>query len=283
MRPQTPDPLGAGQADPQLARLTRLLRAAPTEGELAGQDDAVKAFRAARCTPPRARRGRSRALFPSLVGAKFGATIAGVAVGLTGIATAAVLPTTTSAGPAERASTVSAPALPAVAAVPTPTTTAAPPSAARIGPVASGPAVKGLCTAWRTHAAKTGEDHGRWQATLPFTNLVAAAGRPADVESYCAKVLAPTPRSPSSGRASQPSGNPTARPVVTPPAIRRGPPTAVPVGPPPGPPPSSRRPTGIPAPPVTRPTLPNGMTPPTRRTPPARPAPPDLTTPPSRP
>jgi hypothetical protein len=195
MSTQGPDPLRDLAAEPELTHLLQLLGAAPTERELAGQNDAIRAFRTTRNAPTPARRGRTRAVFASLVSAKFGATIAGVAIGLTGVATAAVLPTAMSAGPAGSTATP-APAPPAAAAAPIPTMTAAPPSAAPVGPDASGPAVKGLCTAWRTQAARTGKKPATWQDAAPFSNLVAAAGGPAEVEAFCAEVAGQAPASP---------------------------------------------------------------------------------------
>jgi hypothetical protein len=264
MSTQGPDPLRDLAAEPELARLLHLLGAAPTERELAGQNGAIRAFRTIRNTSSPARRGRRRAVFSSLVSAKFGATIAGVAIGLTGVATAAVLPTTMSAGPARSTVTV-APASPAAAAAPTPTSTAAPPSAALVGPDASGPAAKGLCTAWRTHVAQVGEKPATWQDAVPFTNLVAAAGGPAEVETFCAEVEGQAPRLPKADRAPKSTGKPAARPPVTPGAVPRGKSTTVPVGPPSGLPPIAKRPTGTPAPPTTRPTPPTPPVQPTSR------------------
>jgi hypothetical protein len=264
MSTQGPDPLRDLAAEPELTHLLQLLGAAPTERELAGQNDAIRAFRTTRNAPTPARRGRTRAVFASLVSAKFGATIAGVAIGLTGVATAAVLPTAMSAGPAGSTATP-APAPPAAAAAPIPTITAAPPSAAPVGPDASGPAVKGLCTAWRTQAARTGKKPATWQDAAPFSNLVAAAGGPAEVEAFCAEVAGQAPRLPKADRAPKVTGKPTERPVAPPRAIPPGKPTAAPVGPPSGPPPTAQRPTAAPAPPTTQPTPPRPTVQPTSR------------------
>ena len=166
-------------------------------------------------------------MLSTLLGAKLGATVAGVAVALGGTAVAAytgVLPT----GTQNAAHTsVGAPA-----ATPKPTGTAKA-SATReaVGPDATGPAAFGLCNAWSHHQGKTpeaGEEPGEKAGdSVAFRNLAKAAGGQGKIAAYCAKVPHPgngngkdNGQDKGSGKdkakkAAHPTGKPTSNPTST--------------------------------------------------------------------
>lgn len=176
-------------ANPELARVAFLLTAQPSERELTGLDGALTAFRAHVSAPQPKRRRPS--MITTLAGAKLGATIAGVAVGLGGAATVAYVSANTPATPDTRAT---APASPAQGAAGDTDRVAEAAENAKakkdkgtpVGPDATGPAAHGLCTAWQGVAG-----NGKAMDSVAFQNLVEAAGGEDEVEHFCAGVDAP--------------------------------------------------------------------------------------------
>jgi hypothetical protein len=142
-------------------------------------------------------------MLASLFGAKLGATIAGVAVGLSGTAVAAytgALPTT-----AQNIAhtTIGAPA--AATPKPKPTGTAS-------GPDATGPAAFGLCNAWTHHQANGAKPTN----SVAFKNLATAAGGESKIAAYCAKIPHPGNTNHPTGKATgKPTGKATGKPTGT--------------------------------------------------------------------
>ncbi|MFE0590728.1 hypothetical protein [Micromonospora echinospora] len=210
----------AAGVDPPDEPVARLLAAAATSarpGELAGEDAALAAFRAARtqrpapASPPRPRR-TARAV----------AWLAGLTVVATaGVAVATVDLHRSDPPPAPPAPTTPAPAPPETAPTPTRTpsgATGATASPSREQPRRStGPrpaaAQRGLCTAY---LAKPAGQRGKALRTPTFQALVEAAGGPDQVEQYCRELLdVPPGRHPSPtdrSRHDKRTGPPTARP-----------------------------------------------------------------------
>ncbi|SDZ16496.1 hypothetical protein SAMN05444365_106108 [Micromonospora pattaloongensis] len=178
-----------GGGDP-VASLLAAAAAPRRPGELAGEDAAVAAFRAAaqggvRPSPtPRRRRRRS-----TVRAAAWAAALAATATA--GAALAATVQLTDD-GPQPRTSTAvptapprspdPSPSLAAPTASPAPTPSAAP-SSVRV----PGPATTGLC---RAYLAKKGAERGKSLETPAFRALVAAAGGRDRVDAYCARVVA---------------------------------------------------------------------------------------------
>jgi hypothetical protein len=77
-----------------------------------------------------------------------------------------------------------------------------------VGPDATGPAAKGLCTAFTAHE-KSGATPS--SSSVAFRNLAAAAGGEENVAAYCAEVLSPT-----ASPTESPTGSPTESPTATP-------------------------------------------------------------------
>jgi hypothetical protein len=135
----------------------------------------------------------------SLLGAKLGAMIAGVAVGLGGTAVAAY----TGALPAT-AQNLAHTTIGAPAATPKPK-----PTGTTVGPDATGPAAFGLCHAW-THHQVNGAKH---TDSVAFKNLATAAGGESKIAAYCAKVPHPGNSNHPTGKATgKPSGKATGKP-----------------------------------------------------------------------
>ncbi len=200
------DLLAEVAANPELARVVFLLAAQPTQHELSGLEGTLREFRAHASAPPKKRRRPS--MISTLAGAKLGATIAGLAVGIGGAATVAYesdnAPDTHATAAASRTST------------PTPTQavrgsgsdTSERTKAAAVGPDATGAAAHGLCTAWKGVA-----QHGKAMESVAFQNLVEAAGGEDKVAAFCAKADVPGS---SEGRATgKPAGAPTGKPATT--------------------------------------------------------------------
>jgi hypothetical protein len=193
-----PVPLVAGDEQPAALRpLLRALAADPRPHELSGFEEPLASFRAAfASTRSAAARTTWRpSMLSTLLSAKLGATVAGVAVALGGTAVAAytgVLPT----GVQNAAhSTVAAPA-----ATAKPTGTAKPSTTHEpVGPDATGPAAFGLCNAWSHHQGKTkgpGDDPGEKAGEKPgdsvaFRNLAKAVGGEGKIATYCATIPHP--------------------------------------------------------------------------------------------
>lgn len=165
---------------PELAPVGALLAAMtaePESSELVGSRTAEAAFRDIVGGSSSTRRPRRPAMISTLVGAKLGATIAGVAVGLGGAAIAVSAHTAAPQLDIAPAAT----ATPAVSSTKPP---AAGPTSTPVGPDAKGPAAFALCTAW-SHI----KDHGtKAEQSVAFRNLAAAAGGEAKIATYCATV-----------------------------------------------------------------------------------------------
>lgn len=199
-------------ANPELARVAFLLAAQPSQRELNGLEGALTTFRAHVSAPYTKRRRPS--MIATLAGAKLGATIAGIAVGLGGAATVAYVSANTPATPDTR---VTAPATPSQASAAAGGSKQASSQAkndekdkdAAVGPDASGPAAQGLCTAWETVAG-----NGKAMDAVAFQNLIEAAGGEDKVDAFCAEVAAPGK---SGDRATgKPDGAPTGKPETAP-------------------------------------------------------------------
>ena len=207
-------------ANPELARVAFLLAAQPSQRELTGLDGALTTFRAHVSAPHTKRRRPS--MIATLAGAKLGATIAGIAVGLGGAATVAYVSANTPATPDTR---VTAPATPSQASAAGGGSEPASGHAtkdeqekgAAVGPDASGPAAYGLCTAWESVAG-----NGKAMDAVAFQNLVEAAGGEDKVDAFCAEVDAPGK---SGDRA---TGKPAVAPTGKPAAVPTGKPSDLP-------------------------------------------------------
>ena len=93
--------------DPALAPLLRALTAPADERELDGLDGAIRSFRAAQVSSPPHSSRRPSMIF-TLAGAKLGATLAALAVGVGGAATVAYVSASTPAATPEAHSTAAA-------------------------------------------------------------------------------------------------------------------------------------------------------------------------------
>jgi hypothetical protein len=134
----------------------------------------------------------------SLIGARLGATLAGLAVGLGAVAVAAY--TTSSAGGARDVDhTTIASSVGASTSTPKPTATRT-----KVGPDATGPAAYGLCNAWTHHQANGAKPTD----SVAFRNLATAAGGESKIAAYCATIPHP-------GNGNHPTGKPTAKPAKT--------------------------------------------------------------------
>lgn len=179
-----PSEFAAGEIDDRLAAVLRAASAPAHPGELAGEEAAVAAFRAAEAAPRQ--RSPLRAVLAKVLTVK--AVIALAVAGSAGIvvaATGGVLPAPWSAGvPAEQQRT-STPVPAPTSAEPTTRTSSAAPPASR---TPATPAILELC---RKYAAHSRPDEVL--STPPFRPLVAAAGGADTVADYCAA----QPRQPS--------------------------------------------------------------------------------------
>lgn len=197
-------------------------------------------------------------MLATLAGAKLGATIAGIAVGLGGAATVVYVSANVTHTPDAHASasathrtdaTATSPASSVstgnAAATGTPT-----PQGTPVGPDATGAAAHGLCTAWKAVAANA---HGKAMDSVAFANLAKAAGGADKVAAWCATVTAPgssgehaTGKPSSAGRPTTVPGKPTTVPTGRPTTAPTGRPTTVPTGRPTTLPPG--QPTTVPTP-----------------------------------
>ncbi|MGW3604108.1 hypothetical protein [Micromonospora sp. NPDC005161] len=219
IRASTPANPHVHAADP-LARLLAAAAAPPRPRELAGEDAALAAFRAARANPaPTVRRPHRRRLTTSAV-AWMGAL---AATATAGAAFAAVTldrapdpvpwppsssPSPTS-GDVDTTPSVERTAAPSRSTSPTPSATSAP---SAIGTPSAGAApagqLRGLCQAWQ---AKEPEQRDKALRTPAFQMLVAAAGGAGEVEAYCQR-LVPEAK-PSTSAKVKPSHPATGRPA----------------------------------------------------------------------
>jgi hypothetical protein len=203
-------------ANPELARVAFLLTAQPSDRELAGLDGVLREFRA-RVSAPQPKRRRP-SMISTLAGAKLGATIAGIAVGLGGAATVAYVSANTPATPDTRSTAAATHASGSAAA-----DQAAKDKKDRgtpVGPDASGSAAFGLCTAWKGVAG-----NGKAMDSIAFQNLVTAAGGEDEVEAFCAEVDAP------GKSADRATGKPDTAPTGKPETVPTGKPDSVPTVP----------------------------------------------------
>ncbi|MDC5696214.1 hypothetical protein OO014_03020 [Intrasporangium calvum] len=206
-------------ANPELARVAFLLTARPSERELSGFDGPLEAFRAHVSAPIPQRRRPS--MISTLAGAKLGATIAGIAVGLGGAATVAYVSASTPATPETRATAAATPTQAGAATDAGKDAKGQNDTATPVGPDATGSAAYGLCTAWKGVA-----QNGKAMESVAFQNLATAAGGEDEIEAFCAEVEAPgesgdratgKPESAPTGKPeSVPSVSPTQRPDATP-------------------------------------------------------------------
>ncbi|MFC4017022.1 hypothetical protein ACFOW4_03555 [Micromonospora sp. GCM10011542] len=235
LRAATPAAASTSPSEP-LARLLAAAAAPAKPGELAGEQAALAAFRAARAdpAPASARRPHRRRL-----------TTAAIAW-LTALAASATAGVAFAAVSLNRPADPPAPARTSVA--PTPTDRTAGPSGSgdgtpsgegtpsgtdpsrSAGSASAGPSTSpgsgddpapagqltGLCGAW---LAKTPDQRDKALGTPAFARLVSAAGSAGDVEAYCRRLVPeakPTASPPTGARptASPPSG---ARPTASPP------------------------------------------------------------------
>jgi hypothetical protein len=150
-------------------------------------------------------------MISSLIGAKLGATIAGVAVGLGGTALAVAY---AGSHPSENPDTHTVISAPAATTTPHPSATK---TKNGVGPDATGPAAFGLCNAWSHHQANGAKTHGNAKNSVAFRNLAAAAGGEQKIASYCAKIPHPTgtadPDEPGDKPTTHPTGKPSAHPT----------------------------------------------------------------------
>ena len=191
-------------------------------------------------------------MLATLAGAKLGATIAGIAVGLGGAATVVYVSSNVAHTPDTHANS-NASAVPAGSTTPAgsdhPTGT---PTPGGVGPDATGPAAPGVCTAWEAGAANA---HGKAMDSVAFTNLAKAAGGADKVASFCATVTAPgasgdhaTGKPTTKGKPDTvPTGKPATVPTGKPTTAPSGKPTTVPTG----------KPTVLPTPTATPPVTPS--------------------------
>lgn len=192
--------MASDSPSPVVEPLLRALAADPRPHELGGFDEPLATYRA---TFPRSRPSPHKTWRPampsSMLGAKLGATIAGVAAGLSGVAVAAYTGSLTTGAQSTAHTTISAPAA-RLAATPRPTATGTP-----VGPDVTGPAAFGLCNAWTHHQAQGGKAGD----SVAFKNLATAAGGENKIAAFCAKVPHP-------GNAAHPTGKPTNHPTGKP-------------------------------------------------------------------
>lgn len=190
-----------------LGTLLSAAAAPPADRELAGEAEAVLAFRSAHLRPaPRSRR-------PSMSPAKLLAAAVLAAAGVTGSGVA--LAAATGHMPSDHTARTTA------------ASSAASSSAAKSGtgktashPGATpSPSMRGLCQAYTAHAA---DNPGKALDNPAFSALIAGAGGRADVAGYCAKMLATKPgnapathstgKPAAKGNTTHPTGKPTAHP-----------------------------------------------------------------------
>lgn len=195
-------------------------------------------------------------MLATLAGAKLGATIAGIAVGLGGAATVVYVSSNVAHTPDSHASASATPASSgasrtsdtAGARTGTPT-----PQGTAVGPDATGSAAHGLCTAWKAVAANG--NGGKAMDSVAFNNLAKAAGGADKIASWCATVTAPgasgdhaTGKPSSKGKpATVPTGKPATGPTGKPTTVPTGRPTTQPAG----------KPTVLPTPTATPPVTPS--------------------------
>ncbi len=213
---------------PAVQSLLEAIAADPRPHEVGGFSKPLASFRAEFPTSrPYARKTWRQKMFSPI-----GATIAGVALALSGTAAFAYtgsLPApaqdfahTVIGAPAARPTTTpSASETPSESESPEATSTeTASAKGTPVGPDATGPAAFGLCTAWTQHQSNGASTNGKADDSVAFKNLAAAAGGADKVAAYCANVLASAKPSETDKATSLPTqastdhpGKPTAMPT----------------------------------------------------------------------
>lgn len=189
--------MGGDAPSPELQSLLQAVSADPRPHELGGFDRPLASYRAAiPQSRPSARRSRRPFMLSSLLGAKLGATIAGVAVGLGGVVVATYTASTPGGARNVDHTTIGA-SVGTATSTPKPTTTKTP-----VGPDATGPAAFGLCNAWTHHQANGAKPTN----SVAFRNLATAAGGESKIAAYCATIPHP-------GNTNHPTGKSTAKPT----------------------------------------------------------------------
>jgi hypothetical protein len=179
-----------------LASLLAFAAAPAADRELAGEAEAVTAFRRAHLGPATQQR-RPLMSATKLLLAK--AVIAAVGVSGGGIALAAAtghLPANLTGTPAAASSAVAATAMPSASGKSTSHPAASP-----------SPSLRGLCQAYTAHA---GRNTGKALDSPAFTALITAAGGKDSVTAFCTSLLATHPGNAS---ASHPAGKPSSQPT----------------------------------------------------------------------
>ena len=168
--------------DLALEAVLSALTAPPSERELDGIMPALTALRAARVETPSTRHPRRRSMLSILAGAKLGATLAGIAVGLGGAATVVYVSANVATTPAARSTAAASPTQAASGdhATGRPTTGTPTPAGTPVGPDAKGAAAHGLCTAWKAVGT------GKAMDAVAFRNLATAAGGEDQIAGWCA-------------------------------------------------------------------------------------------------
>lgn len=191
----------------QLADALAALTSAPAGDELAGRDAALAEFRSQTGMSTQSSRSRRRRhpLLTSLLSVKAAATVAVVAVGLGGAATAAYAGKLPASVQQFAHDTIGAPATHR----PDHGGSGAGHAGKAVGPNASGHSAYGLCTAY-AHAMAHGKAA---QKSVAFRNLVKAASGAGNVTAYCATVPHPGTSHSPAPRPSHPTGKPTAHPT----------------------------------------------------------------------
>jgi hypothetical protein len=175
----TTDPMLPAHITPPVAELFEALTAEPRAHELVGMAESLSLYRSdiAR-TAPTPGPARRTAVLTSLIGARTGAAIAGVAIGL---GAASVVAYSATRPPTEPV--MISPA----AATDNPD---AKPADRPVGPDATGPAAFGLCNAWANHQ-KQQDGVERAEGSIAMRNLAIAAGGEDKIAAYCATIPHP--------------------------------------------------------------------------------------------
>lgn len=222
----------AGGSD-NLRELLAAAAAPPRAEELAGEQVAIAAFRAAHLTP--ARQQRRRPVLKSTLATLLTAKVlvpAAATVALGGIATAAATGTLPLPGHAP----VDSPTISATH-IPSPAPPGSEPASEAATP---SPSLVGLC---RAVTAGAGSEHGKALDSPAFTALITAAGGKDKVPVYCADLLSDKPGNPPAGA---PESHPTGAPEAPHPAHPTGSPSVQPANPPGSRPAEPPHPTGAP-------------------------------------
>jgi hypothetical protein len=211
---------GSAGADP-LADLLGAATAPARDREIAGEEEAVAAFRAAThlsLIPKQQSRRRSMSATANLLAVKAILTAVGVTGG--GVALAAATGHLPAQLGRSHGAAASASASESARTMPSAATNAASDSAS------PSPSLRGLCQAY---IAQVGSNPGKALSNPAFTALITTAGGKGKVTSYCTSLLAATPASsatahptgkasshPTGKASSHPTGKPTSHPTGKP-------------------------------------------------------------------